>query len=584
MSRNSRYREGQHKQATNSSSQAWKYHDYDFITTQGPTQQSGFSTGYGERYFQFQYPQHQQVTNGIYHTPNHQRGWGKRAHEFVASASSSASSSMSKSQRKTSPDPKQSQHSRHRSLESTNSFQGHKNKQQLKPQTTQRQQQQQLQSPQNKKKTESHTKYLQNLKDKHWADLFDKALKELTFCESGKEVNVLLTYLQPSRSSWIKIKDQIYNDMLRLLKPLNFEKLLVFGSTLTGLDFVGSDLDYHVQLKRPPIESDDVKDIVNKTAKLTRNYQNQEFRIIYTITSARVPIIRLLHQRTRTTCDVNFTSQFGYYNSCFIGNVLCYDCRIKDLAVILKLWSKSHKIAEKMIISNYCLIMLMIFYLQNLEQPMLDTIKKNQESREPRVLDPKYKWNIYFNDSINKTQDNRLSTRQLLVGFFEFYHKLNFDRYVVSLYNGDLILRQDFDTHPDLSFYRATVEESKLTPIKIDDAQTFIVQDGFELNLNIGIKCKKNVFVFFELVKASFDKCTELNTEPFSTLLTKLFTDIKLPESNQNKVKAKKKFLMTVHAIAGDLKVNFNILFIYKFSTIFVILAMPRHSLYSGQG
>lgn len=579
MFNNSRYNEGQHKQSTSSSSQPWKNQDYNSV--QGPPQQS---TGYGERHYQFQYPQHQQVTNGIYHIPNHQRGWGKRAHEYVASASSSATSSMSKSQRKTSPtkSSQQSQLNRHKSLESSNPFQGQKNKQQSY--TSTQRPQQHLQSPQKKKNPESHTKYLQNYKDKQWTELFTKALKELTFCESGKEVNVLLTFLQPSRSSWIKIKDQIYNDLLRLLKPLNVEKLLVFGSTLTGLDFVGSDLDYHVQLKCPPIESDDVKDIVNKTAKLTRNYQNQEFRVIYTITSARVPIIRLLHQRTKITCDINFTSQFGYYNSCFIGNVLCYDCRIKDLAVILKLWSKSHKIAEKMIISNYCLIMLMIFYLQNLEHPMLDTIKKNQESREPRVLDPKYKWNFYFNDSINKAQENQLSTRQLLVGFFEFYHKMNFDRYVVSLYNGDLILRQEFDTHPDLKLYRETVEESKLTPIKLDDAQTFIVQDGFELNLNIGIKCKKNVLVFFELIKASFAKCTELNAEPFSTLLMKLFTDIKLPESSQNSAKTKKKFLIKVHSIAGDLKVILIILFFFIFSTIFVLSAVSRYSLYSGQG
>lgn len=409
------------------------------------------------------------------------------------------------------------------------------------------------QPKQNKKKSESRLKVL-DLKESYWNELFSETLKKVANCEPGEEVNVLLLNLQPSRKTRKETKEQIYNDLLNLIYPLGIEKLSVFGSSLTGLDFVGSDLDFHVELKQPPHEIEGVREVIKRVGKLTRNYQQRNFQVIYNILSARVPIIRLLHQQTKTTCDVNFTSRFGYYNSCFVTSILSFDNRIKGLAAILKLWSKSNKISEKMIMSNYCLLMLMIFYLQNLQEPMLDSIKNNQTSGDPIVLDDKYKWNVYSNDSINLAQNN-LSLRQLLVGFFEFYHKLNFTKYIVSIYVGEFVLREEFNRHPDFENYREIVK-SGLPPLKFNDPEQFVVQDGFELNLNIGIKCRKNVATFFDLIKASYMKCLQLKDEPFSQLLIKIFTDIEFPTSVPVVRNRKKKFMMTVHSTAGDLKVS----------------------------
>lgn len=334
-------------------------------------------------------------------------------------------------------------------------------------------------------------------------------------------------------------------------------QLLVFGSTLTGLDFHGSDLDYYVQVKNAPSQEDEIKNVLNRATKLLRMSQRKEFQVMHLIPSARVPIIRILHKATKVTCDVNFTSKFGFYNSYFIGHILGYDKRIKELAVVLKLWSKTQKLAQSMIISNYCLMMLMIFYLQNLEEPMLDTICNNQRGRSPMILDHIFKWNFYFNDSINKSKKNQMSLRELLVEFFEFYDKINYDEYVLSLYTGSLITRKSFDGHADLEDYRNTVKANNLTPLKADCPGNFIVQDGFELNLNIGIKNKKHTGQFFELIKLSHKKCVELKDKPFSELLTKLFTDIELPKNeNETRSKNKKQFQMTIHATGGDLKVG----------------------------
>lgn len=310
-------------------------------------------------------------------------------------------------------------------------------------------------------------------------------------------------------------------------------------------------------MKDLPSNDDEIRNAIKYAAKLTRFLQGNDFQVICSIPHARVPIVRLLHKATKITCDVNFNSKFGYYNSYFIGHVLGYDRRIKDLAVILKLWSKSYKLAAQMIVSNYCLVKLLIFYLQNLEIPMLDTIFNNQRTRSPMILDDKFKWNVYFNDGMNKTCNNHLSLRELLVGFFEFLDKLNYNEYVVSLYTGSLIKRKDFDTVAELEECRKIITINNLPPLKADSPGTFVIQDGFELNLNIGVKVKKHTDLFFDLVKLSHQKCVELKDEPFSELLIKLFTDIKIPkkgDGNENRGKNKKKFQVTIHAIAGDLK------------------------------
>lgn len=478
--------------------------------------------------------------------PKYQQKYpGKRSHDQVEMSSASSSASTSSNRNETSPAPK-------RLLQKQNSTELPA-MQMLAPATPQ-----QLAKLKKKKQAaNSPAKLAQNAKDAEWKEVFTHTLSLLEGCQPGEEVAILLTYLQPTRSTWNTIKDQIYSDMQNLMTPLGVSNMLVFGSTLTGLDFKGSDLDYHISLNYQPANEEEVKQILNRALKLAR--YSGTFRVIYSILHARVPIIRIVHNRTDVTCDINFTSPFGYYNSQFIGTVLSFDSRIKELAVILKLWSKSNKIAEKMIMSNYCLVMLLIFYLQNLPQPMLDSIKNNQTCGRTQILDEKYRWNFFFNDRINKSKQNTQTTRQLLEGFFEFYHKLNFGDYIVCLYNGDLIARKEFEVHPDLQYYRDVVAQSELPIIKFDNPETFIIQDGFEQNLNIGIKSKKPCETFFTLVKMSHEKCAEVKAEPMSTLLIKLFTDLKFPENEKetkNESKAKKKFQMTIHSTAGDLKVR----------------------------
>ncbi|KAG5677053.1 hypothetical protein PVAND_006837 [Polypedilum vanderplanki] len=421
---------------------------------------------------------------------------------------------------------------------------------------------------QNKTKnhTNIHYEKFSEEKAKDWTDKFEQMIHLLSNCRAGEEVRIIISVLQPNRSSWVEIKNQVVNDLSKTMTPLNFEKILMFGSTLTELDFHGSDLDFFIQLKNAPKDENELKEVLKQASKQTRYLQGSNFQVICMIPHARVPLIRLMHKERKVICDVNFNSKFGYYNSYFIAHILKYDRRIKELAIILKLWSKSHRIASQMILSNYCLVMLLFFYLQNNENPMLDTIYNNQRSKNQMILDLKYKWNFYFNDNINKSFNNHQSLRELLIGFFEFYDKLNFKNYIVSLYTGKLIKRSDFEKLPELEDFRNLLKENNLKPLQYDNVDTFVVQDGFELNLNIGSKVKKHTEAFFEYIKLSYEKCIELKDKPFSELLINLFTDIKISKkvSNESKNKNKKSFQMKFHVLAGDLKLCQDILTQYN--------------------
>lgn len=66
---------------------------------------------------------------------------------------------------------------------------------------------------------------IQENKSKEWAEMLSKTISLLKGCKAGDEINVLINNLQPSRNSWVKIKDQVYNDLLKLITPMGIEKV-----------------------------------------------------------------------------------------------------------------------------------------------------------------------------------------------------------------------------------------------------------------------------------------------------------------------------------------------------------------------
>lgn len=67
---------------------------------------------------------------------------------------------------------------------------------------------------------------IQEQKSLEWAETFKKTMSLLSGCKAGEEVNILISCLQSPRTTWVKTKDQIHNDLMGLMSPLGIEKVI----------------------------------------------------------------------------------------------------------------------------------------------------------------------------------------------------------------------------------------------------------------------------------------------------------------------------------------------------------------------
>lgn len=411
--------------------------------------------------------------------------------------------------------------------------------------------------------------------------LFQEAWKvtveKLKTCKEGSEVQLIVENLQHSPEDWKAIQEAVTKDLCENLKSLKINKAVTFGSAITGLNFLGSDIDFYISLVDPPKNDSDTRSLLNKSAKIIR--MPRKFHVFCRILHARVPIIKVIHLEKKIMCDINYTSGFGFLNSKFIYNVMEYDPRIKEVTLLVKLWSKVLKVNERYRLSSYCLIMMIFFYMQNLEKPMLGSIKNSQKEIVPILLPKKHGWNFNVTNQFDKSKDNTMTSRELLVGFFEYWNSVDYENNVVSLYTGTLIPKKDFETysHEDLEECRKIIESEKLNPMKIVD-KCLTIQDGFELNLNIAFKNRPNNDDFFKLLKLTANTLESLKDAKFNELILKFLTEIKTPISVEIKKKsqAMKKHMLTVFMNEADLKMARDTLVKEDSSKVYTTLEVQR--------
>ena len=107
----------------------------------------------------------------------------------------------------------------------------------------------------------------------------------------------------------------------------------LFGSSVNGLGFKGSDIDVYVG-------SENIKDIdtnIQRQLKMGRqildklqNCQNSDMNELYGvegILSATVPIIKFVHSKSGIECDLSFSNRRALINSRFIKMCLEVDSR-----------------------------------------------------------------------------------------------------------------------------------------------------------------------------------------------------------------------------------------------------------------
>lgn len=183
------------------------------------------------------------------------------------------------------------------------------------------------------------------------------------------------------------------------------------------------------------------------------------------------------------TGDINFSDSYGILNSPIVARILMFDSRIYMLAKIIKYWTKVHDCAGKNRISNYAIVHMLLFYLQQLPIPILPPISEFQRRVPPYFVNG---YNFAFDDRLPNHTMNQMRCSDLLMGFFKFYKNFDFDSQVICPLFGKAFRKVDIAEKklPEFKRYHEMLQlNPNLSPLQFN--KCICIQDPFEITHSI---------------------------------------------------------------------------------------------------
>ncbi|KAH8419827.1 hypothetical protein KR009_003082 [Drosophila setifemur] len=248
-----------------------------------------------------------------------------------------------------------------------------------------------------------------------------------------------------------------------------------FGSSVNGFGKMGCDLDLILRFdndtgagKKGPLETGtEPSRLVFHTKENMSNGRSQTQRHmecfgdmlhlflpgichVRRILQARVPIIKYHHEHLDLEVDLSMSNLTGFYMSELLYMFGEMDPRVRPLTFSIRRWAQSCGLTNPSPgrwISNFSLTCLVMFFLQQLRQPILPTIGALAKAAEPgdaRVTEDGI--NCTFARDVERfrfTSRNQSSLSELLLQFFEFYSQFDFHNRAISLNEGRALSKPD---------------------------------------------------------------------------------------------------------------------------------------------
>jgi DNA polymerase sigma len=268
-------------------------------------------------------------------------------------------------------------------------------------------------------------------------------------------------------------------------------------------------------------------DGVNRAKRLLQRRRNI-FTSVFAIPKAKTPIVKFIHKPTGISCDLSFKNALGVNNSALIRLYLSMDPRLQPYLIIIKYWAKKNDLSGHGKVSNYALVMLALFYVQQLEDPIIPAIATLQEGVHSKVIIAG--WDCSINTSISAQTSNTMSVPELLCGFFKFYSIFDYGMKVICPLTGTSLPKLMFQTPEKLPEamhqYKEYVSSSGSDIVRLKVECDMCVQDPFELRRNItagmSSKALDNFKKYCEVAAQACDE--ELATDSGApTFLKRLF-------------------------------------------------------------
>ncbi|RZC33063.1 uncharacterized protein BDFB_002436 [Asbolus verrucosus] len=328
------------------------------------------------------------------------------------------------------------------------------------------------------------------------------------------QVSILQNKLQASNPAEVqKNRKIIYNDIQGALAPMfPHPQIHFFGSSITGLDFKGSDLDVYIgnvrQCTKPEV-------MTLKTIRMLI-YKSKKFCDLLLISGAAVPIIKCIHTRTQICCDLNIRNKLSVSNSKLIKYYLTLDEKLRPLMITIKFWIECYGLKKANFFSGYAVYLMVIFYLQ--QKPYnLPTVIELQKNCPPDIEDG---WNCAFSPSANTFSAlNNETLLGLVSGFFRFYSNFDYVSQVICPYLGTPIKKICFIKPYDLpDCYKYYMTQNKGLHLN----SGICIQDPFEHSRNVASSIPlQYVGKFAVLCKFAEQFTTHSEADLLHKLLTK---------------------------------------------------------------
>ncbi|XP_033978270.1 poly(A) RNA polymerase GLD2 [Trematomus bernacchii] len=207
-------------------------------------------------------------------------------------------------------------------------------------------------------------------------------------------------------------------------------RLYLTGSSMNGLGCRSSDADMCLIIK-----GNKKHDPISVLSVLQRLFKSLPYVERTQLIRAKVPILRFRERGSDLEFDLNFNNTVGIRNTFLLRSYAFADLRIRPLILVVKKWAQHNHIndASKGTLSSYTLVLLVLHYLQTLNEPVLPSLQMDYPDSFLPLMDidmvpegpkrvPPY------------ISSNQSSLGELLLGFLGYYATVfSWDRKVISV-------------------------------------------------------------------------------------------------------------------------------------------------------
>uniref|UniRef100_A0A1A8NBL1 polynucleotide adenylyltransferase n=1 Tax=Nothobranchius rachovii TaxID=451742 RepID=A0A1A8NBL1_9TELE len=256
-------------------------------------------------------------------------------------------------------------------------------------------------------------------------------------------------------------------------------RLYLTGSSMNGLACRTSDADLCLV-----VEQQKRSTILRVLSRLRDVFKDLPYISTTDLIKAKVPILRFREKDSNVEFDLNINNTVGIRNTFLLKSYAHADARVKPLILVVKKWARHHKIndASKGTLSSYALVLMVLHYLQTLNEPVLPSLQRDH----PDYFDP-----LMEIDSVPESSSsvpsycsrNKSSLGELFLGFLRYYTtQFRWSELVISVREATTFLKskswgnrficveEPFDGK---NVARAVYEKAKFKVIKAQFAESY---------------------------------------------------------------------------------------------------------------